>query len=210
MGIIIDIIFIIIVGLIILINLLFRSVVKTTKNIKNEANLSGFEIARKVSSKFCQEEPHIIKKSGKYLDYYNKDRNVIKLSPDVFDGETIYAGVTAFNVALETDPERKNVAVGHKINSFLVIASYLFIILGAFANNILVIRLGLVLFILTCIIEFVLISSLFKSEEELNKLYEFIKKEKLIKPVESYKDYNLLLILSKLAILPYNFINYFR
>ena len=210
MGIIIDIIFIIVVGLIILINLLFRSVVKTTKNIKNEANLSGFEIARKVSSKFCQEEPHIIKKSGKYLDYYNKDRNVIKLSPDVFDGETIYAGVTAFNVALETDPERKNVAVGHKLNSFLVIASYLFIILGAFANNILVIRLGLVLFILTCIIEFVLISSLFKSEEELNKLYEFIKKEKLIKPVESYKDYNLLLILSKLATLPYSFINYFR
>lgn len=210
MGIIIDIIFIIVVGLIILINLLFRSVVKTTKNIKNEANLSGFEIARKVSSKFCQEEPHIIKKSGKYLDYYNKDRNVIKLSPDVFDGEDIYAGVTAFNVALETDPERKNVAVGHKLNSFLVIASYLFIILGAFANNILVIRLGLVLFILTCIIEFVLISSLFKSEEELNKLYEFIKKEKLIKPVESYKDYNLLLILSKLATLPYSFINYFR
>ena len=210
MGIIIDIIFIIIVGLIILINLLFRSVVKTTKNIKNEANLSGFEIARKVSTKFCQEEPHIIKKSGKYLDHYNKDRNVIKLSPDVFDGEDIYAGVTAFNVALETDPERKNVAVGHKLNSFLVIASYLFIILGAFANNILVIRLGLVLFILTCIIEFVLISSLFKSEEELNKLYEFIKKEKLIKPVESYKDYNLLLILSKLATLPYSFINYFR
>ena len=210
MGIIIDIIFIIVVGLIILINLLFRSVAKTTKNMKNEANLSGFEIARKVSSKFCQEEPHIIKKSGKYLDYYNKDRNVIKLSPDVFDGEDIYAGVTAFNVALETDPERKNVAVGHKLNSFLVIASYLFIILGAFANNILVIRLGLVLFILTCIIEFVLISSLFKSEEELNKLYEFIKKEKLIKPVESYKDYNLLLILSKLATLPYSFINYFR
>ena len=210
MGIIIDIIFIIVVGLIILINLLFRSVVKTTKNIKNEANLSGFEIARKVSTKFCQEEPHIIKKSGKYLDHYNKDRNVIKLSPDVFDGEDIYAGVTAFNVALETDPERKNVAVGHKINSFLVIASYLFIILGAFANNILVIRLGLVLFILTCIIEFVLISSLFKSDEELNKLYEFIKKEKLIKPVESYKDYNLLLILSKLATLPYSFINYFR
>ena len=76
---IIDILFIIVVVLIILINMLFRSVVKTTKNIKNEANLSGFEIARKTSSKFCDEEPHIIKKSGKYLYHYNKDRNVIKL-----------------------------------------------------------------------------------------------------------------------------------
>ena len=210
MGIIIDIIFIIVVGLIILINMLYRSVAKTTKNMKNEANLSGFEIARKVSSNFCDEEPHIIKKSGKYLDHYNKDRNVIKLSPEVFDGETIYAGVTAFNVALETDPERKNVVIGHKINSFLVIASYLFIILGTFANNILVIRLGLVLFIITFIVEFILISSLFRSEEELNKLYELVKKEKLMKPLEAYQDKSLLLALSKPATLPYSFINYFR
>ena len=207
---IIDILFIIVVVLIILINMLFRSVVKTTKNIKNEANLSGFEIARKISSKFCNEEPHIIKKSGKYLDRYNRDRNVIKLSPDVFDGEDIYAGVTAFNVALETDPERKNVATGRKLNSFLVIVSYILIILGAFANNTLVIRLGLMLFIIAFVIEFVLLASLFKKEEELKKLYEFIKKEKLIKPEKSYEDNCLLLALSRLATLPYSFINYFR
>lgn len=207
---IIDILFIIVVVLIILINMLFRSVVKTTKNIKNEANLSGFEIARKISSKFCNEEPHIIKKSGKYLDRYNRDRNVIKLSPDVFDGEDIYAGVTAFNVALETDPERKNVATGRKLNSFLVIVSYILIILGAFANNTLVTRLGLILFIIAFVIEFVLLASLFKKEEELKKLYELIKKEKLIKPEKSYEDNCLLLALSRLATLPYSFINYFR
>lgn len=207
---IIDILFIIVVVLIILINMLFRSVVKTTKNIKNEANLSGFEIARKISSKFCNEEPHIIKKSGKYLDRYNRDRNVIKLSPDVFDGEDIYAGVTAFNVALETDPERKNVATGRKLNSFLVIVSYILIILGAFANNTLVIRLGLMFFIIAFVIEFVLLASLFKKEEELKKLYELIKKEKLIKPEKSYEDNCLLLALSRLATLPYSFINYFR
>ena len=207
---IIDILFIIVVVLIILINMLFRSVVKTTKNIKNEANLSGFEIARKTSSKFCDEEPHIIKKSGKYLDHYNKDRNVIKLSPEVFDGEDIYAAVTAFNVALETDPERKNVAIGRKINPFLVIASYILIILGAFANNTLVIRLGLILFIVSFVIEFVLLASLFKTEEELKKLYELIKKEKLIKPEKSYEDNCLLLALSRLATLSYSFINYFR
>ena len=207
---IIDILFIIVVVLIILINMLFRSVVKTTKNIKNEANLSGFEIARKVSSKFCNEEPHIIKKSGKYLDHYNKDRNVIKLSPDVFDGEDIYAGVIAFNVALETDPERKNIVIERKLNSFLVIVSYVFIILGAFVNNILVIRLGLIIFIIAFIIEFVLLASLFKSEEELNKLYELIKKEKLIKPDKYYENNCLLLALSRLATLPYSFINYFR
>ena len=163
---IIDILFIIVVVLIILINMLFRSVVKTTKNIKNDTKLSGMEIARKLSSKFCEEEPHIIKKNGKYLDHYNKERNVIKLSPDVFDGEDIYAGVTAINVALETDSERKNVATGRKLNAFLVIASYLLIILGTFANNIFIIRIGMLLFIITFIIEFLLLVNLFKTEED--------------------------------------------
>ena len=205
----IDILFIILIALIILINMLYRSVVKTTKEMPNETHLSGFEIARKLSSKFCSEEPHIIKKKGKFLDHYNKDRNVIKLSPDVFDGEDIYAGIVAVNVALETDPERKNIALGRKINSFLVIISYAFIILGAIANNTLVIHLGFILFILSFVIEFVLLASFFKTEEELKKLYDLIKKEKLIKPEDEYENNGILLALSRLATLPYNFIVYF-
>ncbi len=210
MGIIIDIIFIIVVGLIILINLLFRSAVKTTKNIKNEANLSGFEIARKVSSKFCNEEPHIIKKSGKYLDHYNKDRNVMKLSPEVFDGLDLYSAIVAINTALEVDSQRKNVPVFHKLSSFLVITSYIFMIMGVFVNNILVIRLGMILFILACIMEFILISSLFINEDEINKLYDLVSKEKLLKPIDKYKDNFIILALNHLATLPYSFINYFR
>ena len=46
--------------------------------------------------------------------------------------------------------------------------------------------------------------------EELDKLYEQIEKERLIKPTENYKKYCLLLSLSKIATMPYSFINYFR
>ena len=207
---IIEIIFILVIGLIVLVNMLFRMVVKANKELNNGAKLSGFEIARKLSSKFCEEEPHIIKKNGRYLDHYNKERNVIKLSPEVFDGEDMYAAAMAVNTALETDPERKTVPFGRKINSFLVIASYIVIILGAFTSNTLVIHLGMVLFILTFIIEFCLIAKLLGDEEDLNKLYELIQKEGLIKPIEEYKDNSILLALSKLATLPYSFINYFR
>ena len=207
---IIEIIFILVIGLIVLINMLFRMVVKANKELNNGAKLSGFEIARKLSSKFCEEEPHIIKKNGRYLDHYNKERNVIKLSPEVFDGEDMYAAAMAVNTALETDPERKTVPFGRKINSFLVIASYIVIILGAFTSNTLVIHLGMVLFILTFIIEFCLIAKLLGDDEDLNKLYELIQKEGLIKPIEEYKDNSILLALSRLATLPYSFINYFR
>lgn len=207
---IIEIIFIIVLVLILLINMLFRSVVKTNQKKSNNANLSGFEIARKLSSIYCQEEPHIIKKTSKYLDYYDKERNTIKLSPEVFDGEDIYAGIMAVNVALETDSDRQSIFLKRKFNSFLVIASYLVIIIGAFTNNMLIIHMGMLLFILAFIIEFVLLSTFFKSEEELNKIYNLIKKENLIKPVEEYKANCLLLALSRLATLPYNFINYFK
>ena len=68
----------------------------------------------------------------------------------------------------------------------------------------------LFLFILAFIIEFVLLSKLWGTEEDLNELYEYIKKEKLVKPLEEYQDKCILLALSRLATLPYSFINYFR
>lgn len=207
---IIEILFIITIGLILLINMLFRSVVKTGKEKNNGSGLSGFEIARILSSKFHQEEPHIIKKSGRFLDHYNKERNVIKLSPEVFDGEDVYASVMAINVALETNPKRKNISLGRKINSFLVIASYSVIVIGAFASNPFMMHIGMVLFILTFIFEFVLLANLFGTEEEIKELKEVIKKEKLMKPIEEFEDNYLLIALSRLATLPYNFINYFR
>lgn len=207
---IIDILFIIVLILLVLINIFIRSVAQTTKELKNKANLSGFEIARKLSSAFCEEEPHIIKKNGKYLDHYNKERNVIKLSPDVFDGEDVYAGVVAINTALETDPNRKNISLARKMNAFLVLISYVFIILGSITHNTLIIRIGTLIFILAFIIEFILLASLFKSKEELDKLYEQIEKERLIKPIENYKKYCLLISLTKIATMPYSFINYFR
>ena len=207
---IIDIIFILLVGLLLLVNLLYRSVVKTTKDTPNDARLSGFEIAKKLSSHICESEPHIIKKSGRFLDHYNKDRNVIKLSPEVFDGEDVYAATVAINTTLEADSKRKYLPTYRKFNAFLVIISYVLIIAGACLNRVLVIRLGFVLFILSFVIEFVLLSKLWGTEDDLNELYEYIKKEKLIKPIEEYKDNCILLALSRLATLPYNFINYFR
>lgn len=205
----IDILFIIVVAIIILLNILFRSVVKTTKNIQNKANLSGFEVARKLSSVLCAEEPHIIKKNIKYLDHYNRERNVIKLSPEVFDCNNIYAAITASNVALETNTNKKNIINFKKINSYFVILSYIFIILAAFTNNIFLMRLGLIIFILAFTIEFVLLAILF-NQDEINNIYQIIKEEKIIKPSKAYEENYLLLALVKLATFPYSFIIYFK
>ncbi len=183
------------------------------KNLKDEPNkskLSGFEIAKITSNKLNPEEPHIIKKKGRFLDHYNYERNVIKLSSEVFDGTDIYAGIIAYTVALETDPKRKKTPIGHKISSFLVIASYLMITIGAFVNNSNVIHFGFILFILAFATEMYIISINGNTLEEIAQNYEIAKKEKLILPFEDNKNNLILIGLINIATLPYNFINYFR
>ena len=108
---------------------------KDLVNTKLDSNLSGFEIARNISSKYQKEELHIIKKNGKFLDHYNSERKVIKLSPEVFDGTDKYAFYVALNVALTTNSAKNSQCELLKITRFLVISSYIIIIIGSFINN---------------------------------------------------------------------------
>lgn len=108
MGLIIEIAFLIALGIIIIINLYLLKLRKELKQIENESNLSGMEIARIVSSKYCEKEPHIIKKDGLFLDHYNINRNVIKLSPEVFDGTNMYSSIIAIIIAMEKNNEKSS------------------------------------------------------------------------------------------------------
>lgn len=210
MGLIIEIILIIVIVLIVLINLALLSLSKKLKAIPNETELSGFEIAKKISTKIAEDEPHIIKKNGKFLDYYDINRNVIKLSPEVFDGTDMYATIMAINIALETDKYKLNRVKGNNLNAFLVIASYILIVIGAFINNYHVIDFGFLLFIIAFILQFMLSSLYGKTKDEIDNTEKVIKKEKVIKPYKTYKENSGLLTLVSIARLPYNFINNFK
>lgn len=202
MGLIIEILFLGIVLIILFTHINLKNIYKNLSSIKNEYDLSGFEIARSISSKYSKEEPHIIKKNGKYLDHYNAERNVIKLSSEVFDGTDMYAATIALNVAMETDKDNK-LAVVHKLSSFIVLASYIIIVISACMNNYNAIHFGLALFIVAFAIEL-----LFNLHNELDgDLEEFIKKEKLIKPYEENKT---LMLYINIARLPYSFISNFK
>ena len=122
----------------------------------------------------------------------------------------MYAATIALNIALETKSENKNTIYARKINAFLVIASYVMIIIGSIANHMLLIRLGMILFVIAYVIEFALLAKILGTEEEVEELHNYIKKEKLIKPFEDYEEEALILSLARLATFPYNFIVYFR
>lgn len=205
MGLIIEIAFIITLILIVLVNLGLLKLRKELKQIENESKLSGMEIARIISSKYCEEEPHIIKKKGLFLDHYNSNRNVIKLSPEVFDGTDMYASAIAINVALETKEEK--ISKGNYFATFIVLVSYVLIVLGAFLNNSNIINFGLIVFVLAFILVFCINTTYNKKDE----IFKMLKKEKIIKTIDEEIEENLILAsLIVVARLPYGFINYFR
>lgn len=210
MGLVIEIIFIVVLILIIIANILMRIFYNEFKEEENETKLSGFEIAKIVSEKENTNPPHIIKKSGKFMDHYNYERNVIKLSTEVFDGTNIYAAIIAIAVALETKEEFNKASIGHKISSFLVIASYILIVLGSFLNNANIIHFGFIIFILAFILEFLILNIFGKTENDIKKINKYIEELELIKPNEEYEDFIVGGFMLSLARLPFGFINYFR
>lgn len=205
MGLIIEIAFLITLGIIILVNLGLLKLRKELRKVENESKLSGMEIARIISSKYCEEEPHIIKKKGLFLDHYNSNRNTIKLSPEVFDGTDMYSSMVAINIALETHEEK--IAKGNYFATFIVLVSYVLIILGEFLNNANIIKFGLIVFVLAFILVFCINTTYNKKEE----IFKMLKEEKIIKSLDEEIEDNLVLTsLIVLARLPYGFINYFR
>lgn len=205
MGLIIEIAFIITLLLIILVNLGLLNLRKELKQVENKTKLSGMEIARILSSRFCEEEPHIIKKKGLFLDHYNNNRNVIKLSPEVFDGTDMYATAVSINVALETNNTK--ISRGNYFATFIVLVSYVLIVLGAFLNNPNIINFGLVVFIIAFVLVFC-INTTYNNKEEIFKI---LKEEKVIESIDDeIEDELILASLIVVARLPYGFINYFR
>lgn len=199
-------IFIVILALILVLNLAIRLLIKNLKEVENKTKLSGFEIAKKISNN----EPHIIKKKGLMLDHYNLDRNVIKLSPEVFDGTDLYAGFVAFAIGYETKSENRSYVIGYKLADFLVLAAYITIILGSFLNNSMFIHFGMLIFIISFILEIVLLKICLQNKKREKSLYDIIKKEKVINPLEKYYKYSILGFIINIASLPYHFIVWFK
>lgn len=207
MELIIQIVFVLVILLIVLFNIALRIVEKEMSEEKND--LTGFEVARIVADNYGNEEVHIIKKNGKFLDHFNSERNVIKLSPEAFDGNNLYAAYLALSVAITTSQDKKSMRESHRIASFLVLLSYIMIIIGSFISNFKIVNLGFLLFILSFIIEMICVSLFNYEKEELDNIKKIVKDEKLLS--EEFKEENLVLLNAiYIATLPYSFIKYFR
>lgn len=150
------------------------------KKTQNSSSLSGFEVARKILDANGLEDIYVVETSGHLTDHYDPSRKVIKLSKDIFNGETIAAASVAAHECGHAIQDKDNYSF-MKIRSFLVPLvnltssfSWIVIFIGLFteyfkifALGIGLISVGLVFQIITLPVEF---NASKRAKEELIKL----------------------------------------
>ena len=86
-----DLLFIIIIIIPLIAQINISASYKRYKEVKNKKGISGFEVARKILDAHGLEDIYIVETGGNLTDHYDPNRKVIKLSRDVFKGESIAA-----------------------------------------------------------------------------------------------------------------------
>ena len=71
------------------------STYKKYKKVDNKNKLSGFEVARKVLDANGLNDMYIVEVKGELTDHYDPKQKVVRLSTDIFHGETIAAAAVA-------------------------------------------------------------------------------------------------------------------
>lgn len=107
----------------------------------NKKKLSGFEVARKILDNNDLKDMYIVEVRGTSNDYYDYSHKVIKLSTDIFHGETITAGAVAAFYSTQAVLDKK----GNKFFQFraslgpiikmLTYISYILFIAGICLND---------------------------------------------------------------------------
>ena len=65
------------------------------KRVDNSKKKSGFEVAREILDKNGLEDIYIVEIKGELTDHYDPTKKVVRLSTDIFHGETIAAAAVA-------------------------------------------------------------------------------------------------------------------
>lgn len=65
------------------------------KRVENNKKKSGFEVAREILDKNVLEDIYIVEIKGELTDHYDPTKKVVRLSTDIFHGETIAAAAVA-------------------------------------------------------------------------------------------------------------------
>ena len=121
------------------------------KRVENNKKKSGFEVAREILDKNGLEDIYIVEIKGELTDHYDPTKKVVRLSTDIFHGETIAAAAVAAHEcghAIQDKESYTFLKIRSAIYPVVNVAtsiSYYIILLGFFMQAFQLIYLGIAL-----------------------------------------------------------------
>ena len=147
------------------------------KRIFNESKITGQEVARKILDSNNLEKIYVVATSGNLTDHYDSSRKVIRLSKDIYDNESIASLAVAAHECGHAIQDKDGYFF-MRLRSFIypivrigTMFSYLVIFIGAVAEAMNIIYLGIALVALGLIFQLVTLPVEFDaSKRALNEL----------------------------------------
>ena len=89
------ILYFVIIGIPLIAQIRITSAYNKYKKVDNSNKISGFEVARKILDANGLQDVYVVETTGNLTDHYDPTRKVVKLSTDIFNGESIAAASVA-------------------------------------------------------------------------------------------------------------------
>lgn len=115
---------------------IINTVYNKYKDVDNKKKLSGFEVAREILDSHGLEKVYIVEIKSNLSDHFDYDHKVLRLSSDVFHGETLTAAVVAARVASYAVQDKDGYSLMKfrsflsKIITFVNYAAYILFVVG--------------------------------------------------------------------------------
>lgn len=172
--------YIVVIAIPLIAQLQIKSSYKKYKKVNNKKGISGFEVARKILDANGLNDIYVVEVAGDLTDHYDPARKTVRLSKDIFHGETIAAASVAAHECGHAIQDKLGY-IPMKIRSLLVPlvnitsrASWVIIMIGLFTEyfklfifGIGLISIGLLFQIITLPVEF---NASKRGKNELKKL----------------------------------------
>ena len=124
---------------------------KKYKNIDNDKKMTGFEVARIILDKNGLKDMYIVETKGNLTDHYDPKRKTVKLSSEIFHGESVAAMAVAAHECGHAIQDKEGYFF-MKVRSFIFPIvnfgtkfAYIVLLIGLIANMMNVIWLGILL-----------------------------------------------------------------
>ena len=161
-----------------------KAILMYRKNRKKELkNASGLFVTKDILNQNNLGTLYITKIEGKYNDHYDIERNVIRLSEEVYDSENQASLIIGFYESIkaicfnETN-KRKEEKIKHLIMDYSNKLAFILFLLGASSKAIDMMSLCLIIMIVVLVVKYTYIN---KKIDIFNKNISFIKKEYKLK-----------------------------